>query len=107
MDFGAFEATETINPAYRRIKELGLESHVFDIETYGFTIVPPEKVASREFFERVRETVLRVARERTGEDSAARQERQRRQDRNCGAKQASVPVVLPALGGSDLRGMDS
>ena len=46
MDFGAFEATETINPAYRRIKELGLESHVFDIETYGFTIVPAEKVAS-------------------------------------------------------------
>ena len=68
MDFGEFAATEAINPAYNRIKELGLESHVFDIETYGFTVVPPEKVASREFFERVRETVLRIARDRTGVD---------------------------------------
>lgn len=68
MDFGEFAATENVNPAYRRIKELGLESHVFDIETYGFTVVPPEKVASREFFERVRETVLRIARDRTGVD---------------------------------------
>ena len=68
MDFGDFAATETINPAYNRIKELDLESHVFDIDTYGFTIVPAEKVASREFFERVRETVLRIARDRTGAD---------------------------------------
>lgn len=68
MDFGEFAATEAINPAYNRIKELGLEAHVFDIETYGFTVVPPEKVASREFFERARETVLRIARDRTGVD---------------------------------------
>lgn len=48
MEFGAFKATEAINPAYKRIKELGLEQHVFDIQTYGFTVVPPEKVAPRE-----------------------------------------------------------
>ena len=68
MQFGEFKATEAINPTYKRIKELGLEQHVFDIQTYGFTVVPPEKVAPREFFERVRETILRVGRERTGED---------------------------------------
>ena len=68
MIFGDFKATEDTNPAYRRIKELGLESNVVDIETYGFTVVPAEKVASRDFFERVRETVLRIARERSGVD---------------------------------------
>ncbi len=68
MRFGDFKATEATNPAYKRIKELGLESHVVDIETYGFTVVPAEKVAPRDFFERVRETVLRIARERSGVD---------------------------------------
>ncbi len=48
MEFGAFKATENINPSYNRIKEFGLEAHVFDIETYGFTVVPAEKVAPRE-----------------------------------------------------------
>ena len=42
MRFGDFKATEDANPAYRRIKELGLESNVVDIETYGFTVVPAE-----------------------------------------------------------------
>ena len=42
MRFGDFKATEATNPAYKRIKELGLESHIVDIETYGFTVVPPE-----------------------------------------------------------------
>ena len=59
MRFGDFKATKDTNPAYKRFKELGLESHVFDIETYGFTVVPAEKVASRDFFERVRDTVYR------------------------------------------------
>ena len=68
MRFGDFKATEATNPAYKRIKELGLESHVLDIETYGFTVVPAEKVVARNFFERVRETVLRIARERSGID---------------------------------------
>ncbi len=68
MKFGEFKATEAVNPTYQRIKELELEDHVFDIETYGFTVVPAEKVATREFFEKVRETILRVGRERTGED---------------------------------------
>ena len=43
MEFGAFESTEILNPIYTRIKELGLESNV-GIDTYGFTVIPPEKV---------------------------------------------------------------
>jgi hypothetical protein len=66
LQFGDFENTPAINPTYKRIKELGLESHVLDIDTYGFTVVPPEKVASEEFLGQIRETVLRIAEERTG-----------------------------------------
>ena len=66
MEFGAFESTEILNPIYTRIKELGLESNVMDIDTYGFTVIPPEKVANSDFLERMRETVLRIAQERTG-----------------------------------------
>ena len=66
MEFGAFESTEILNPIYTRIKELGLESYVMDIDTYGFTVIPPEKVANSDFLERMRETVLRIAQERTG-----------------------------------------
>ena len=66
MQFGKFENMESINPTYNRIKELGLESHVIDIDTYGFTVIPPEKVAPPEFLERIRATVLKIAEERTG-----------------------------------------
>ena len=66
MEFGAFESTEILNPIYTRIKELGLESYVMDIDTYGFTVIPPEKVATPDFLERMRETVLSIAQERTG-----------------------------------------
>ncbi len=66
MQFGKFENMESINPTYNRIKELGLESHVIDIDTYGFTVIPPEKVAPPEFLKRIRGTVLKIAEERTG-----------------------------------------
>ncbi len=68
MEFGDFKATETFNPVYKRIKELDLEQHVMDLDAYGFTVVPPEKVAPPEFLTRIRDTVLRIANERTGED---------------------------------------
>jgi|TARA_Y100000310_G_scaffold242377_3_gene246547 hypothetical protein len=68
MEFGTFKATAAIDPTYRKIKELGLDSSVMDLETYGFTVVPPEKVAPVEFLEGMRDTVLRLGRERTGVD---------------------------------------
>ena len=68
MQFGDFENTKALNATFRRIRELGLEEHVFELDTYGFTVVPPDKVADRAFFERIRGTVLRLCRERTGVD---------------------------------------
>ena len=68
MQFGDFENTKALNATFRRIQELGLEEHVVELDTYGFTVVPPDKVADRAFFERIRGTVLRLCRERTGVD---------------------------------------
>lgn len=66
MKFGNFKSTEGLNRTFNRIRELGLESHVSELNTYGFTVVPPEKVAPEDFFHDIRETVLRICKERTG-----------------------------------------
>ena len=68
MQFGEFKNTEQLNPTFRRIRELGLERNIFELDTYGFTVVPPGKVADKAFFERIRSTVLRLCKERTGVD---------------------------------------
>ena len=52
------------------IRELGLEQYVAELEHYGYTVIPPERVASPDFVERVRDAVLRVAHERTGVEHA-------------------------------------
>ena len=52
------------------IRELGLEPYVAELEQYGYTVIPPERVATPEFVERVRDAVLRVAHERTGVEHA-------------------------------------
>ena len=49
-----------------RVAELGLESHAFELDSSGYTVIPPEKVAPPEFVKRVSDTILRVAQERTG-----------------------------------------
>ncbi len=52
------------------IRELGLEPYVAELEQYGYTVIPPERVATPEFVERLRDAVLRVAHERTGVEHA-------------------------------------
>ena len=64
--FGKFKTTEALNKTYNDIRELDLESNIVELDTYGFTVVPPEKVADIAFFNRIRETVLRICKERTG-----------------------------------------
>ena len=70
MQFGEFENTKAFNATFKRIGELGLERNIFELDSYGFTVVPPDKVAEREFFERIRATVLRICKDRTGVDFA-------------------------------------
>ena len=70
MQFGEFENTKEFNATFKRIGELGLERNIFELDSYGFTVVPPDKVAERDFFERIRATVLRICKDRTGVDFA-------------------------------------
>ena len=57
---------EELDRFYAPIRELGLESHVLQLDTYGYAVIPPEKVTTPEFVERVRNVILRVIEERTG-----------------------------------------
>jgi len=49
-----------------RIRELGLEPYLLEIEVRGYTVIPPELVAPPEFTARIRDALLRVAEKRTG-----------------------------------------
>ena len=66
MEIEDWKSTENVNDLYRQIRELDLEQNVSELDAYGFTIVPPEKVATEAFRQRITDTVLRVAHERTG-----------------------------------------
>ncbi|MCZ6888244.1 MAG: phytanoyl-CoA dioxygenase family protein [Gammaproteobacteria bacterium] len=49
-----------------QVEKLGLERHAVELDAKGYTVIPPDKVASHEFVQRVTDTVLRVAEQRTG-----------------------------------------
>ncbi len=49
-----------------QIRNLGLEPYILDLEVRGYTVIPPELVAPTEFNARVRDTLLRLAEEKTG-----------------------------------------
>ena len=59
-----------VEPWFAPVRELGLEAYMAELDHYGYTIIPPERVAPPEFMERVRNAVLRVAHERTGVEHA-------------------------------------
>ena len=66
MEIADWRATPVIGPLYKRIRELGLEQNVAELDTFGFTILPPGKAAPVEFTDRLRERLLEVAERRTG-----------------------------------------
>jgi len=51
------------------IAQYGLEANVAELETRGYTILPPGKGAPPELIERLRTTILRVAEERQGQEA--------------------------------------
>lgn len=73
MDGREYRSTRDLNPILKRIDELGLAGFLGDLDAYGFAVVPPEKVATRETLEELRATVLRIAQERTGRPFALEQ----------------------------------
>jgi len=48
-----WETTADLNPIYADVRALGLEQNIAEHDAFGFTIVPPEKVAPPEFQDRL------------------------------------------------------
>ena len=59
-----------VEPWFAPVLELGLDPYVAELDRDGYTVIPPDRVAPPEFIERLRDAVLRVARERTGVEHA-------------------------------------
>ncbi len=57
------------------IRKNALESHVVELETEGYTVLPPGKAAPLELFDRLRETILRFASAAEGESNFASRDR--------------------------------
>ena len=66
MDIGDWEPTKGLNELYREIRRLGLESNVAELDNFGYTIVPPERVAPPEFTERLLARILELVERRSG-----------------------------------------
>jgi ectoine hydroxylase-related dioxygenase (phytanoyl-CoA dioxygenase family) len=58
MEIGAWKSTQGVNAIYNEIRALGLESHLAELDTYGFTVIPPEKAAPPGFADRLRDAVV-------------------------------------------------
>ncbi|MYE25541.1 MAG: hypothetical protein F4Y01_16655, partial [Gammaproteobacteria bacterium] len=63
-----WKSAGSVAPLYRELRQLGLESNIVELEAFGFTVVPPEKVAPPEFCKGVKEALERAMLRRYGKD---------------------------------------
>ena len=66
MEIEDWESAESMPMLYRELQQLGLETNIAELEAFGFTVIPPEKVAPPEFLAQVKEALLRVVLDRFG-----------------------------------------
>ena len=66
MEIEDWECAGALPLLYRELKELGLEANIAELEAFGFTVVPPDKVGPASFHLEVREALERVVVERFG-----------------------------------------
>jgi hypothetical protein len=71
LEKSAQSATEegqqaALNRVTEEVRRLGLERNVGELSLLGYTVVPPEQVASADFIRTVRDTVLEGAHRRSG-----------------------------------------
>ena len=52
---------------YQELKQLDLLENIAELDVFGFTIVPPDKVGPPDYHARMRESLLFVVTERFGE----------------------------------------
>ena len=66
MDFASLGTNPALDDIRRNAEKLDLEEHLLDLVMYGFTVIPPEKIAPPEFSDRMREAILKVYERRSG-----------------------------------------
>ena len=66
MKIEDWPSAKDIPALYRELKELDLLEHLAELEAFGYTVLPPEKVGSKEQLEETKTAVLRIAAERKG-----------------------------------------
>ena len=68
MQIGDWKSAGSVAPLYRELEQLRLVSNIAELEAFGFTVVPPEKVAPLDFCEGVKEALERAMLRRYGPD---------------------------------------
>jgi len=66
MKLDNWESTADLNPIYADIRANDLEQCVAELDAFGFTVIPPEKIAPAAFHDRLRQAILDVHERRTG-----------------------------------------
>lgn len=66
MEIKDWSSTGTRSPLYRELEELDLLENIAELDGFGYTVLPPEKVGPPEHHEAVKNAVLRIAAERKG-----------------------------------------
>mgnify|MGYP001186638210 FL=1 len=66
MKIEDWPSAKDVPALYRELKKLDLLEHLVELEAFGYTILPPEKVGSQAQLEETKAVVLRIASERKG-----------------------------------------
>ncbi len=66
MQIEDWPSAKTTPALYRELKELDLLEHLAELEAFGFTVLPPDKVGPREQHEAVKQAVLELVSKRKG-----------------------------------------
>lgn len=64
MEIKDWPSAKHVPALYRELKQLDLLEHLAELEAFGYTVLPPEKVGPQEQHDAAREAVLRIACER-------------------------------------------
>ena len=67
MDISQYGTSPHVDPLMQELEDYGLFKHVAELEAYGMTVVPPEKMGvDEDFVERLRNGILRTCDKRNG-----------------------------------------
>ena len=71
MEIGDWKSTGSVALLHRELRQLGLDANIAELTSFGFTVVPPEKVGPPELVEEVREALEKTMLRRYGPDGLA------------------------------------